>query len=229
MTTAVQPVADGQFVVVRLSDLNLGKFGPNPNKMDELRYRLLVKNLLDQREGRSGGKQVAPDEALLQPILVQDDTLNVIDGEHRVLASMEAGWTHVTCRLVACDDARAKALRLGLNNIRGETDLTIAAADLDFLAKEGWSPEDMSLTGFTGPEITTLLDLGSDGAQNDLAHNAAATVAEEETGDSDETSEWTLEIKFSEKKTYQAAKKKLKKLAGKGSSLAVGLMKALED
>lgn len=219
-----------QVMSIPIAELHLGAFGPNPNKMDGLRYKLLVKNLLDQKakSWHVANGESPQDTELLQPVLVQSSTLNVIDGEHRVLAASEAGWTHVTCRLVDCDAAGARALRLGMNQIRGETDLTIAASELDFLSKEGWSPDDLSLTGFTGEEITTLLDMGSP-LDQDMAQGAAAQIANEETEDREERTEWVLEISFKDKKTYQRIKRRLKRLAGKGKELSEGLIKAIAE
>jgi ParB/RepB/Spo0J family partition protein len=183
----------------------------NPNKMTEEQFALLVGAI----------KRVG----MLQPLLVRRglaaEPFEIVDGFHRWKASKEAGLTCVDCVVVDSDEAEAAALQIGMNRIRGELDLRGVAVSLGELRDEGWTAQQMTLTGFELGEIKDLLGTLSTGSPDDLPKGSVADVdGEKEPSAAPES--YSLEILFGSKKDMQAAKRKLKKLGA--GDLAAGLM-----
>ena len=186
----------------------------NPNKMDPEMYGRLVSAI--KRFG------------FLQPGLVREDDGGghvIVDGVHRCRAAKDLGMTQVPCVLSDVAEDGARALQIGMNRMRGELDLAKVADVLTDLAAEGWSDLDLSVTGFAMDEIRSLLAATSETPEED-AMVGASQVEEEPKDDSGKA--WVLELVFESKTALSRAKRALRKAAGKGNELSVGLFKILD-
>ncbi len=117
----------------------------NPNVMEPELYAALVNSIKT--------------DGFLQPVLVVEEggEYVIIDGIHRTKAAVECGLSTIPA-VLASDRARAEVLRIALNKTRGELDVTEVSRQLQTLVEEGFSKEDLLLTGFQEWEITTMLD-----------------------------------------------------------------------
>jgi len=184
----------------------------NPNVMPKAMFERLVKAV----------KKVG----FLQPIVVRpvdDNYYEIVDGVHRARAAGMAGMTKVPCVVIDdCTADSAIAVQIGMNRMRGELDLSRVADGLVELLAAGWPVGDLLVTGFGEAEIADLL---------------AATKAEEveippeASDDSPEKpdKEWILEVSFMTRKGMMAAKKELKKQAGKEELLGEVLLRVLAE
>ena len=204
---------------MNISRIDLDALEPrekNPNKMTPEQFALLVGAI----------KRVG----MLQPLLVRTMTstegmgvrFEIVDGFHRWKASREAGLKTVDCVVVDSDEAEAVALQIGMNRIRGELDLRGVAISLGELRAEGWTPMEMTLTGFELGEVNDLLGTLSTGSPDDLPKGSIAGVGDEDKEPSAAPESYSLEILFGAKKDMQTAEQTLKKLGG--GDLAAGLM-----
>ena len=194
----------------------------NPNKMDPERFVLLVAEMRD------------PDIGFLQPILARPGktagTVEIIDGHHRFWAAQEAGLTHIQMILASnLSPAQAAGLAIGMNRLRGDLDITMAAQALRELEEDtGWNTDQMALlTGFTQTEISELLHDHNTAEVNELLEGAGHAPAEEEPPPPSRP--FTLEIRFADKASYQLAKRKLRKAAGASKDLSLGLLNVLGE
>jgi ParB/RepB/Spo0J family partition protein len=186
----------------------------NPNKMEPERYDLLVKAM--KRYG------------CLQPILVEPGSkvgfFKIIDGHHRFWASIDAGLKEIL--IVNAEDLGDKSIgiALAMNRLRGDLDLTRVADELKSIAIDtDWSMEIISVTtGFTQGEIESLLE------RTKLAIDERPESSPEPTPEAN-VNPFVLEISFPDKTAYVLCKKKLKKAAGKGKELYVGLLNVMGE
>lgn len=168
-----------------------------------------------------------------QPVLVRsmgDGTYRVIDGHHRMMAAQQAGLDAVPGVVVDCSDAEARALQLGMNRLRGEVDLVLAAKQVTSLFSEGWQLHDVLLTGFSSDEVDALLRASTPRNDDDpLKNGLPAMIRDEDAQEEDEEQEkaWALEVCFDSKETLERVKRALKKHAGKGGDMADGLLSVL--
>lgn len=189
----------------------------NPNSMPEARFKLLVRAI--ERVG------------FLQPVLVRKhaDTgaFEIVDGHHRVRAAQELGMTAVPAVLVDnMDDATAVAERVGMNHLRGELDLTAVGRSMVELTELGWSVDDIGITGFSASEVADLMRSVSQNVDMPMATTMEMPAEDYEVEDAP-VKPFELVIEFPDKRSFQKAKKMLKK-AGKGD-LAVGVMHLLGE
>lgn len=92
----------------------------------------------------------------LQPLLVRSRPKGgywIVDGHHRQRAATKAGLTAVPCVVADSADDVAAVQAIGLNRMRGEPDLLVVGTILTGLLAEGWTPEDLEVTGFALDEI----------------------------------------------------------------------------
>jgi ParB/RepB/Spo0J family partition protein len=191
----------------------------NPNRMEEATYTALVENI--RKEG------------FLQPVLVArdpaapSDGYEIIDGHHRVRAAIELGYDSIPCVVENFDPQTAAALRLGMNRLRGELDLSAAARILANLEKEGWDKVDLAITGYSPGEISDLLSAVAHTGE-DVMPEAIESPPEP---DPEPNEPAVLEIAFPSKeemKLMRAALKKASKEAGNKGNLAAGLRLLVE-
>lgn len=205
--------------LVNLSDINVSE-DANPNKMDADTYRSLV--------------HVISTTGSVQPILCwkdQQGQVNLIDGVHRLRAHAELDIpTIYAVVLDDCSKAKAKALRIALNKLRGSLDLNVVQQHIqDLVHLDNWSMDDALLTGFGAGDIREMLQALPEVTLDASVSDPEPTQAEV----TDEEGAWEVIIDgFSSKSAFVKARTKLKRLSGKGQPLAVGLsllLAAYED
>lgn len=190
----------------------------NPNSMPEHEYLALI-----EATRRFG---------FLQPVAVRprpDGTFETLDGHHRIRAAVELGMTEVPCVVRAnTNDTEAVLIRVGMNKIRGEQDLTKVGQEMARVVGTGIDVSELTVTGFTDSEVADLL------RSVDIDVDAQAVTAERGPAEDFDTNDETvkpflLEIEFTDRAEYQRARRGLKRAAGKGKDMAVGLMKLLGE
>ena len=192
----------------------------NPNRMEPEKYDLLVRAI--QQEG------------FLQPILVtpisdKKGHWRIEDGHHRWWAAKQAGLKQVSISIKKIEEdllvaGQAMLIGIGMNRLRGELDLGIAA-DIIREVQNALSmsiPDVSVLTGFTEEELSTLLSNNTE--PEEILNDGAGAVNDVEV---EEGKTFVLEISFEDREQYKLAKRKLRRL-GKGT-LSVGLMIALGE
>lgn len=188
----------------------------NPNHMTAQHLKLLT----------SAMEEVG----FLQPILVTETAtgFKVIDGHHRLEAAMQAGAAQIQAVVIpegAITNATALGHALGLNRLRGDLDVTLAADLMQLMREEaGYTDGQISLlSGFTTKEVEALLASGNDSAvMDDVAE--APDVEEQEPR---AVKPFVLEIEFADKALFQKVKRALKKAAGPSKDFAEGIVNAL--
>jgi len=182
----------------------------NPNVMDPHTFDALVASI--KRDG------------FLQPILVveENDKLLLIDGVHRTRAAIEAGLVTIPA-VIAPDRGRAEILRIALNKMRGELDLSEIGRQLQQLLDTGLTNEDLTYTGFASWEVDALLessasltDADLDGA--DTSPPAPATKAKT----------YSLTFRFDSESHRARVREALESLSDEGD-LTEGLEVALDN
>ena len=211
--------------VTNIALLRLRPAPTNPNVMDAAHFDALV----------AGIKA----EGVLQPILVRQlegavPDFEIVDGHHRVRAAEKAGMTVIPSVIAApgMDAAAARLQAIGMNKRRGELDLTEVGRAFADLHGAGWTVEALSLTGFTENEVGDLLRSVSQDVDRALAKDISIPSGSFEADDDDDVptaKPFLLEILFTDRSEFKAAKKGLKRAAGKGKDLARGLMVLLGE
>lgn len=92
---------------------------------------------------------------LVQPLVVNRPTMEVLGGNQRLAAAQALGIKKVPVVFVDLPEAKAKALNVALNKIEGEFDLPALAALLRDI--QALDPDDLLLTGFDDLELAELL------------------------------------------------------------------------
>jgi hypothetical protein len=205
--------------LIPISKLVLCPPEKNPNKMTDAEYALLK----DAMAAASKNGDEVLQTVLLSPHDPPADTFDVVDGNHRVQAAIELGWTDMLAIVRAMTPNEIIAYRLGMNRNRGRIDLTIAKGQLSDLVLDG--DVALEVTGFTGEEITDLTTPVHH--ERNLLADAGSTDVEGEATPS--AKPFVLEIPFTKKSDYQLARRKLRKAAGKTKDLARGLLAVLGE
>lgn len=188
----------------------------NPNKMSRSEYRSLV---------------LAIDKlGFLQPLLVRPhprdlESYEVIDGAHRLKAARELKLEQIPCVRRDTSNPDASALQIGMNKNRGAIDLSAASTAVAELAADGWSLQDIAVTGFSEEEIGDLLKSVNADAEAVLRD---VDVSEPEVTTSNAKAH-ILEVEFNDRESMQKAKRALRRAAGKGAVLGDGLLRLIED
>lgn len=118
----------------------------NPRKMPDEQMRRLMRGIEEY--------------GVVDPIIVNRTTGNIVGGHQRAEAARRLGLTEVPIVEVALDLEREKALNLALNKISGDWSLDLLSGVLGDLDAAGF---DMELTGFSADEIAGLLENGTGG------------------------------------------------------------------
>lgn len=189
----------------------------NPNHMPAAVYEQLVTDIREI--------------GFLQPVLAEEigDVLRIVDGCHRVRAAKEAGVKTIPVIVANFTDnpKLAQVIQIAMNRLRGELNLAEVAQTLADLAAEGWTRDEMRLTGFTESELTDLLATSAR-TDEDVMENAKGQ-SEEPAGDAEGAAKpYALELLFATKAELMKAKRGLKKAAGVGNELSVGLLALLD-
>jgi len=92
---------------------------------------------------------------LVEPIILNKRTGNVVGGHQRLSVLKYLGYTETDCVIVDLDETKEKALNVALNKISGEWDDGLLSALLKDIENSGF---DVSLTGFDAVEIESMFD-----------------------------------------------------------------------
>jgi ParB-like chromosome segregation protein Spo0J len=200
--------------VIMLPPADLEELPGNENVMSPELYASL-KRWISER----GFKQAV----LVRPL--GPNRYGLVDGLHRKTIAIELGLEQIPCEVDASikTDEDARLARIAMNRHRGELNLTLVGASLADLADAGWTPDEICLSGFTAEEAEALIDAASE--VSDLDAVPAPPPAPEEPQEAKR--EWPLELVFASAEDLQRARKFLKEMAGKGGSLAQGLIEVM--
>lgn len=195
----------------------------NPNRMDPKEFKLLVEAI------RTMG--------FLQPLLVRPieskgpALYRVIDGHHRLAAAKEVGMTKVACVVVQKDEDEEQVLRIAMNKLRGELDLTGVGQVMQQLVANGWEKEELKLTGFSMGEISDLLAAVSQTPDiSPVSIELPKDDYDPDAGDDDRGLKvFELKLMFDTRDELKAVKRGLKRAGGKTKDMAKGLMKLLGE
>lgn len=184
----------------------------NPNVMSAAQFTLL--------------KKAIATVGFLQPVLVRAEgaRYRIVDGDHRANAARENGMTEIPCVVADLDD-KDRAVQIGMNKLRGELDLARVAEAFTDMVADGWSIKDLTVTGYAEDEIGDLLKAASSTPEQDIIDEGAAQMHTPEPLNKT----WTLELAFESKAELSLAKRRLRKAAGQGVALSVGLLRLLEE
>jgi hypothetical protein len=163
----------------------------------------------------------------IDPVLITADG-EIIDGHHRVRAAYDLGMASVPCIVVADESLIAKmreAVALGLNGLRGKTNQTIKAAILVDLAGSYTLEVLAPVVGMAVVDLQELIAPPKD----------ALDLSGLDAGDSDSALDrerperpFALDgLTFRSARTLRDVKRALRKAAGKGRDLSVGLLNLL--
>jgi ParB-like chromosome segregation protein Spo0J len=207
------PRLDPQLALARIADPP-----SNPNVMADGDFQRLVGNI------RS--------EGFLQPALVRrlpgdEPMYEIVDGVHRTRAAREVGLDDIPAVILPADypDEKARLLQIGMNRLRGQLDLTAVA---DVLGELRDVPGiDVDLSGFSADEITGLLRASSDPDPNDLLGDSAGGALGDDPEEDERPKAYELTVAFGSAAELTAVKKALRKVAGRGKGLDVGIKRAL--
>jgi ParB-like chromosome segregation protein Spo0J len=182
----------------------------NANRLSDAKYRELVTSI--RRIG------------FVVPIVARDlgnGDIEIVDGHHRVKAMRELGEVEVPTLLVQGEED-PRLIALALNRLRGETDLAAASRIIEELLETGLTHADLSISGFTDREMIELVASLVD-ADIDL-DDLGGTELPAEVGEPS-ARPFLLDLTFRSKDDLAAARKALRKAAGKGGELADGLLR----
>jgi len=131
----------------------IGQIKPNswnPNRMDEETYRSLVEDVKNNGVG-------AIDPIHVRPI---DGGFEVIDGEHRLKAVVEAGFDGILCFIDEVDEDEAKMINYRKNRERGSIDPFKEAELFKSLLDKGMTQGELAKkVGVSQPQISHRLSL----------------------------------------------------------------------
>jgi ParB/RepB/Spo0J family partition protein len=183
----------------------------NPNVMSAAQFAAL--------------KHAIAEVGFLQPVLVRQEgaRYRIVDGAHRAHAARDLEMVKIPCVVADLHD-KDRAVQIGMNKLRGELDLARVAEAFVELTADGWSLDEMLITGYAPDEINDLLKAASSTPEQDIVEEGAAAMPEPDQSDR----AWTLELKFSSKTDLSRAKRALRKAAGKGIELGTGLLKLID-
>lgn len=115
----------------------------NPNRQSDADFELLLRSI--------------EDNGFTVPIVVNEDTMTIVDGEHRWRAAQVLGMTEIPCVMVDQTTEQQMAATLTHNRAKGTEDLGLTAAllrDLQSLGALGAVQDSLNLTD---ADITLML------------------------------------------------------------------------
>jgi ParB family chromosome partitioning protein len=160
----------------------------------------------------------------LQPVLARalpDGMFEIVDGHHRVASAREVGFTDVLCVVSDLTEDEARVLGLGMNRVRGELDLGLAS-DILVGLPDSVTKEILELSGFSDEELTALLEAGVTHEPDPMGDAMEPEPAPTPAG------KFVLELEFQERAQLTKVRRELRRAAGKGGTLAAGLLTILE-
>lgn len=198
-------------IQVALSDLVSSP--SNANVMDRAKYAMLVESI----------KRVG----FIVPLLIQEvdkGRFLIVDGHHRVKAAHELSMADVPA-VVLDGDEDPRVIALAVNRLRGETDLAVAALIITELVESGMQAIDLEITGFSQRELEELL--AATQSPDDVSLEDMDGVDVPEEIGAKVARPFLLDLTFRSKQDLAAARKALRKAAGKGADLSEGLLRII--
>lgn len=198
--------------VIRVSLDALVEPAENPNEMGADDFALLVRGI------REAG--------FLQPVLVRPidgGRWEIVDGVHRARAAREAGLVEVSAVEADMDDRRARLLQLGLNRLRGKLDLTAASRVVADLHLAEPDLGDLMLSGFGEDDIAAMVRIAA-GVEPDPVDE----VFRPEPAAPAAPKPFAVTLTFDSAEELRKVKRALRRAAGKGVPLEVGLMRMID-
>ena len=188
----------------------------NPNRMPAHKFEALKALIL-----RFG---------FLQELTVHklpDGRFRIVDGHHRKRACSELGIAEVPVVIFEDEESAVQALQIGMNHVRGDLDLGDTEAIIRGLMEDGWSTEELKVTGMTDDELTDLLAASQHESDEDLMQGGGDLP----DGDYDAPSDkpFILEVHFTKRADLQLVRRKLKKAGGPSKDMALGLLAVLGE
>lgn len=184
----------------------------NANRMDDVRWVKL--------------REAIKADGFLQPVLVRElagGKYEIVDGHHRTRAARELGLSHLPAIVfdASVKNAEAARIAIAMNRLRGELRLGEVAEIFAQLLDDGMEVEQLIATGFSADEVDALIS-----AANDTGEEISASMTAVEPRDDDEVIKpWLLEVPFGSKSDLDKVKRAVKRAAGKGGDLALGLLR----
>jgi ParB-like chromosome segregation protein Spo0J len=117
----------------------------NPNRQSDDDFALLLKSMSD--------------DGFTQPVIVQQATREIVDGEHRWRAAHQLGYSEIPIVLVEMTPEQMRVATLRHNRARGSEDLDLTAAllrDLQTLGALDWAQDSLLLDDV---ELNALLEV----------------------------------------------------------------------
>lgn len=132
---------DKKIVWIPVSEIQRPK--KNPNKMTEFMFHSLVEGI----------KQ----DGFIQPVVLREEDKRIIDGDHRFMAGVEAGYKTIPCIILNVTEEQGIKIGVALNQKKGYFDYV----ELKDLLAEVTTGQDLNVLsmqlGFTDIELTRLL------------------------------------------------------------------------
>jgi len=123
--------------VLKVSYVPIDSIHPNPynpNRQSEHEFGLLLKSMTD--------------DGFTQPVLVQEQTKEIIDGEHRWRAARKLGFKEIPVVFTTMTPEQMRVATLRHNRARGEEDVELTAAmlrDLEYMGSLEWAQKALDL------------------------------------------------------------------------------------
>lgn len=148
----------------------------------------------------------------------------LVDGEHRLQVAKELGLEHVPAMVIKDGEDVGRALRIAMNRIRGQVNLTAVARELDELIRDhGWTADDVEVAGFSNAEVHRLLESIQD-VDPVLDALADAGDVDEPTLEEDHPRGYAIRLVFETEAQRARVKAALLAAAGDGGTMAGGLI-----
>ncbi len=207
--------------ILQLSALNDAP--RNANVMDEAKIAALTDELVALREHGKTWRQ----PPLIRPIDKDGEySYEIVDGHHRVRAARAAGWTEVPCVVAEMTDAEALLAGIQMNRLRGELSLGVVGEIFAGLISDGADLAALVSTGFSQAEVDNLIESAAHNPDDDIPIEMERAPAPEPDSSLDS---WDLPILFGNRADRDRARRTLRRLAGKGNELAVGLLRLIDN
>ena len=163
-----------------------------------------------------------------QPILVhlpeKGGKFQIVDGHHRAKAARMAGLESVPVIVWDGTDEMRRGFAVSMNKLRGELNLSAVQRVLSEMSDAGLDTEDLMVTGYTEQEIDAMVNMARQVATDDDAmENGSATPERAKPAPPDPSEMKTLTFSLNGE-DFAFVRKALRKAAGKGGSLADGLL-----
>ncbi len=152
-------------------------------------------------------------------------TWEIVDGVHRVRASLLEGLDRLDCVCTDMDARTARVLQVTMNRLRGELNLTAVAETVRELVEADIPIPELALMGYREDELKAMLD-ATRGVDEEEVLASSGGVFDDVDDEKPTPKPYILELTFSTSAELRKVKRTLKK-AGSGDH-AAGLLRLIE-